>query len=736
MEFKLRGKGLWDTISGPHLTQPFLDHFLENGADENAVNEDAASLEYKKAKKKWKSYSLRSAKAMDKIYNSISEALQPTIEECQNPVDMWNKLKNIYQDTNKSRGASATQLRSQLSRMEYTMGDKGGIDKFFASVQRIVNNIFEIEGKINCEKIESYLFLMMPPEMKYYKSALQETLENKPLDYLQIMERFRTEILTLEREQEREEAMFAKKGGNSSHNNNNRKPKGKWCEFCKKPGHLIEKCFKKDPKNKAEYDKKKAEADKTVWKRPSEGNLLQPEKKKIQGKKPLDMSKLEEFGLMAVDSLEEEEESEDGELILTNEWEDVYYLSREAVKKQSLTDWVADLGTSKMMAANKAYFVTLQKPSKDTFIQVGNGAKIRVKGIGSVRLNLALLEEGLPKRYRNVVVHEVLFAPKLMTNLLPISDLARLGISTTFEGVNLKAPTKPLRARFFMKETNQTVATATLKVKHYILDLGLPRSVITFAFKAEISPNDDPSIIEQIIDISDDSEDEAMVLQDDSESEESTSREKKQRTKRHKPLKHDDSNDAFEAEDSEWEHQEVDDVTELLNSKDVTAYQYLWHHLLGHASPESMRQVAKIATIKGAKNLSGCKLGEKTCQTCAEGKGHAAPHTSNMNKAVMRVSELLETVHADTAGPIKPASHGYRYFMVFVDDYTRYTTVAFLKKKSEGLSKIKLYVKTMETQSNRQVKRLKTDNGSEFISKAHSKFYRSQGIIHEKSTPY
>ena len=54
-------------------------------------------------------------------------------------------------------------------------------------------------------------------------------------------------------------------------------------------------------------------------------------------------------------------------------------------------------------------------------------------------------------------------------------------------------------------------------------------------------------------------------------------------------------------------------------------------------------------------------------------------------------------MHTDVCGPMKtPSQNGNRYFMLFIDDFTRMTWVYFLKEKSEVFGffkKFKQFVK-------------------------------------------
>jgi hypothetical protein len=75
-------------------------------------------------------------------------------------------------------------------------------------------------------------------------------------------------------------------------------------------------------------------------------------------------------------------------------------------------------------------------------------------------------------------------------------------------------------------------------------------------------------------------------------------------------------------------------------------------------------------------------------------------------------------VHTDLVGPSKTKGlKGERYFVLLVDDYTRMTTVFFLKNKSKAFENFKIYKEMVENDMDSRIKCLRYDNGGEFTSK-------------------
>nr|GEV55288.1 retrovirus-related Pol polyprotein from transposon TNT 1-94 [Tanacetum cinerariifolium] len=76
------------------------------------------------------------------------------------------------------------------------------------------------------------------------------------------------------------------------------------------------------------------------------------------------------------------------------------------------------------------------------------------------------------------------------------------------------------------------------------------------------------------------------------------------------------------------------------------------------------------------------------------------------------------------------------YTLVIVDEYSRYTWVYFLKKKSQAPKTIMSFIKRVENQNDIKVKQLRTDNGTEFRNSTLVKFYDEKEISQNFSSPY
>ncbi|CAM8964428.1 unnamed protein product [Rhodiola kirilowii] len=69
-----------------------------------------------------------------------------------------------------------------------------------------------------------------------------------------------------------------------------------------------------------------------------------------------------------------------------------------------------------------------------------------------------------------------------------------------------------------------------------------------------------------------------------------------------------------------------------------------------------------------------------------------------------------------------------RYFVSFIDDYSRMTWVFMMRHKSEAFNKFKQWKTLVENQIGKKIKRLRTDNGLEFCSSEFNEFCKNEGI--------
>ncbi|CAI7845215.1 unnamed protein product [Closterium sp. NIES-54] len=160
----------------------------------------------------------------------------------------------------------------------------------------------------------------------------------------------------------------------------------------------------------------------------------------------------------------------------------------------------------------------------------------------------------------------------------------------------------------------------------------------------------------------------------------------------------------------------------------------LWHHRLGHPSLPRLRGMHSPLIISGLpRSLPPLPSSPAPpCPPCVEGRQVAAPHSSSFPPT----SAPLQTLHMDVWGPAHVSGQNHeRYFLLVVDDYTRYTTVFPLRSKGEVHDVLIPWICAVCLQLRERfrqdlpVLRLHSDRGGEFSSDLLWEFCRGEGIL-------
>ncbi|CAH9143287.1 unnamed protein product [Cuscuta epithymum] len=151
----------------------------------------------------------------------------------------------------------------------------------------------------------------------------------------------------------------------------------------------------------------------------------------------------------------------------------------------------------------------------------------------------------------------------------------------------------------------------------------------------------------------------------------------------------------------------------------------MWHARLGHVSDSYIKLLNDCGLIS-----SGKKLSLEKCDICVESK-----QTKKSCPTTHRESELLELIHTDLSDLKNTMTRGgNKFYVTFIDDFSRYTKVYLLKSKDEAFDKFLVYKSEVENQLNKKIKRVRSDRGGEYI--LINDFCEREGIIHEITPPY
>ena len=147
------------------------------------------------------------------------------------------------------------------------------------------------------------------------------------------------------------------------------------------------------------------------------------------------------------------------------------------------------------------------------------------------------------------------------------------------------------------------------------------------------------------------------------------------------------------------------------------------------------------------------KLGSFTAdipKSIAKGKAHDCEHCKLANATRVphpgkgyRPSHVGRLIHGDMAGPFVRSQHGFFYFLVLVDDHSRFKQVYFLRQKSEALKRVRSFVAKLNAIQSvgkpepvRVVGQLQLDNAGEFLSHEFTEFLESESILRTTCPPH
>jgi len=159
----------------------------------------------------------------------------------------------------------------------------------------------------------------------------------------------------------------------------------------------------------------------------------------------------------------------------------------------------------------------------------------------------------------------------------------------------------------------------------------------------------------------------------------------------------------------------------------------LWHERYGHLGYNNL---ARLTSMVDGINISSADFRaaeDNHCESCALGKQYRHPFKPSSSAT----ERPLELVHTDVCGPFPVTSlGGNNYFVTLLDDYSKFSAVRPLAHKSDTAAAVIDTLTFLETQTGHQVRRLRFDNGTEYINSTLSNFCRDRGIKLETTVRY
>ena len=161
-----------------------------------------------------------------------------------------------------------------------------------------------------------------------------------------------------------------------------------------------------------------------------------------------------------------------------------------------------------------------------------------------------------------------------------------------------------------------------------------------------------------------------------------------------------------------------------------TVEECVWHQRLAHVNSKDLHRLTKNGRSLGINISNKMKREDSFCGPCLRGKMAKGAFLPSEN----RTRRPGEIVGSDLEGPFPVTGlGGWRYYVSYIDYYTRFFRVYLLKQKSDQLEALRLFEIEMFSKFAAPVRRLETlqtDNAGEYLSNESKDYYREKNILH------
>ena len=148
-----------------------------------------------------------------------------------------------------------------------------------------------------------------------------------------------------------------------------------------------------------------------------------------------------------------------------------------------------------------------------------------------------------------------------------------------------------------------------------------------------------------------------------------------------------------------------------------------WHRMLGHVNFDYLNKLIKNKLLDGIP--SEIESEYMRCKICIENKMNKLPFENNRYQA----KQVLEIIHTDVCGTFQTTGpNGERYFVSFIDDYSKIAKVYPIKSKAEVFDCLVEFINESENLTVKRVKVLRCDNGTEYLNNRIYNFVKEKGI--------
>jgi hypothetical protein len=152
-----------------------------------------------------------------------------------------------------------------------------------------------------------------------------------------------------------------------------------------------------------------------------------------------------------------------------------------------------------------------------------------------------------------------------------------------------------------------------------------------------------------------------------------------------------------------------------------------WHSHLGHPSRDIVCRIISTNNLPCAVYESSS---QSVCDACACAKAHQLPYQVSTSHSLAP----LDFIFSDVWGPAIDSFGCKKYYVSFIDDYTKFTWLYLLRHKSDVFHYFLEFQAFVERQMNKKIIVVQSDWGGEYEHL--NSYFRKLGISHQVSCPH
>jgi hypothetical protein len=154
----------------------------------------------------------------------------------------------------------------------------------------------------------------------------------------------------------------------------------------------------------------------------------------------------------------------------------------------------------------------------------------------------------------------------------------------------------------------------------------------------------------------------------------------------------------------------------------------VWHQRLGHPSTSVFQYLLCHHHLRLLSPVSPPSV----CESCQLGKSKQLPYSA----ASRGSTKPLEVIHSDVWTSPVPSLSGCKFYIIFVDEFSRFSWLYPLFNKSDVLSCFIKFKLLVENLFDTKVKYFQSDSGGEYTSTAFRQFFTNNDNFHRLTCPH